>query len=80
MKIRPPKCWKLRELAIRHVEDSIVDDGFCSANKGLEILDGWGTETTEDASFFTDDEIVLRITDVALGLRVLIANKDQNIR
>ena len=47
MKIRPPKCQKLKELAIRQVEDSIADDSFCSADKGPRILDGWGSETAE---------------------------------
>ena len=53
MKIRPSKCRKLRELAVRQVEDSIADDGFCSADKGLESLDGWGSETTKNVSYLT---------------------------
>ena len=47
MNIRQLECRKLRELAVRQVEDSIVDDSFYSADKGPESLDGWGSETVE---------------------------------
>ena len=50
-----PPLQKLRELAVQQVEDPIVNDGFCSTDKGLGSLDRWGSETAKDISCLTTE-------------------------